>query len=185
MVSPRLRCRGWHLRRLVWALLSDLRSPDGLGTRVQVQVGEVSPVALQAFLPGRNGVEVQSFKGAVLGDPKVDPFPSSTPCPLLPGHQLSWRLGLLLAPLPWPLRPRDRHRACHLQSHRCLGWCEPLGRADALHTEARPGSPNRWAVLQQSQSPPLPPLGSEDTRPFVQPAWGQGCGTCIYPYPGP
>lgn len=75
MASPRLRCRGWHPRRSIWAPLSDLRSPDGLGTGAQVQVGEVSPVALQAFLPDRNSVEVQSFKGAVLGEPKVDPLP--------------------------------------------------------------------------------------------------------------
>lgn len=67
VASPRLRCRGWHPRRSIWAPLSDLRSPDGLGTGAQVQVGEVSPVALEAFLP--------DIKRAVLGEPKVDPLP--------------------------------------------------------------------------------------------------------------
>ena len=43
--------RCWHLRSLIWALLSDLMSPDGLGMGVQVEVGEGSPGALQAFLP--------------------------------------------------------------------------------------------------------------------------------------
>lgn len=104
--------RCWHLRSLIWALLSDLMSPDGLGMGVQVEVGEGSPGALQAFLPNGGTVwRTQVVRGLCWESAWQTPTPPGfSPCFLLPGHQLSWDLGLLSAPLPWPLKPRDSHR---------------------------------------------------------------------------
>ena len=94
--------RCWHLRKLIWDLLPELRSPDGLGTGVQVEVGEVSSIALQAFLPERGMAVEDEFKGAVLGGHRwtPPPLPMSGSCPLLSKHQLYWGLGLISAPVP-------------------------------------------------------------------------------------
>lgn len=112
----------------------------------------------------------QEFKGTMLGEHRVDTrsLPSS-PCPLLSGHQAVSGPRSALSTL-WSIGVGDRPRLSLppglviLESHRCLGSSESLGRAHALCAEAGPGSPDRWAELWQSQPPPLP--GSEDTSPL-------------------
>lgn len=116
------------------------------------------------------------------------------PC-LLSRHQLSWGRGLILAPLPWPLKPRDRRsfslapELCHPGSHRCLGWREPLaGQMPSMLRPDQDTQTDGWCFAKPTSAPhPHPaPLGSEDTRPFAQPSGGQDCWKLgISPCPGP
>lgn len=53
-------------------------------------------------------LEDESLKGLCLEH--TGGYPISFPCLLLSRHQQCWGLGLISAPLPGPLKPRDRPR---------------------------------------------------------------------------
>lgn len=74
----------------------------------------------------RNGCGRRGFRGlcweSTGGYPPLLPYLVLAPHSLST-HQPSWGLGLILAPLPWPLKPRDRPglslslEPCHPGSH--------------------------------------------------------------------
>lgn len=163
--------RCWHLRKLIWDLLSHLRSPDGLGTGVQVEVGEVSGLP-----PRQEGLWRQELKR--LCQESTGGHPLCSPClvlaPCSPGISSvgDW------APLPWPLKLRGRPRfslspeLCHPGSHRCLDWSEPLARQ--MSSVWRPGQRSSKANLL---SPPTPfhPAGIRGHQVLWVAHWGQRC----------
>lgn len=101
-------------------------------------------------------LEGWSFKGAVLGEHRLDPSPP----PFWSLPLAFWASTVLeTGPDQHSSEAQGQTALVTLQPRGYLVWRKPLGKADGCHGEARPGSPNRWAALQKSQPPPRPHWG--------------------------